>query len=100
MGEIDGYEIPSSEYEQACLQAVRRALSGLREDRDQVRVKNVELVRSDDCVCIVAFLVRHGEDTHEVWRLYEDVFSGIPPAGSAEPPQGVADQMLVWAMGG
>lgn len=95
---VDG---PSEEYEQACLEAVRRQMLGSEAlQRDGVVVKSVELVRSKDCRCIVAFLVRHGHDTREVWRLYEDVFNGTLPPGQAEDPDSVALQMVIWAMGG
>jgi hypothetical protein len=94
-------DIPSPEYERKCLEAVRRTLLGDGGRlSDLVKVQWVGLVREDDRPLIVAHLTRRGEKVEEVWRLYEDVFSGVPPPGHAEDPQGVADQMLVWALGG
>lgn len=94
------FDIPSAEYEQACLDAVRGQLGDSKVlEHDGIELKSVELVRGANCLCIVAFLVRKGRDTRVVWRLYEDAFSGIPPEGRAEPPDGVATQMWLWAMG-
>ena len=94
-------DIPSPEYEQECLEAVRRALLGNGGRLSElVTVRSVELVREDDRPLIVAHLTRRGEEVKEAWRLYEDVFSGVAPPGHAEDPEGVADQMMIWAMGG
>jgi hypothetical protein len=94
------FEIPSSEYEQACLEAVRLALGGLREEDQGVVAQSVELVRDGDDHRIVAMVVTRGKQRRIEWRFYEDAFSGIPPEGKAEPPAGVGTQMMVWAMGG
>jgi hypothetical protein len=94
-------EPPCPEYEQACLAAVRKILlESTTLERDGVTIKSVELVRTADCTCIVAFLVRSGIDTRAVWRLYEDVFHGMLPPGQAESPDGVATGMWISAMGG
>lgn len=92
---------PCPQYEQACLEAVRKTLhESPTLERDGVVVKSVELVRSGDCVCIVASIVRGGIDTRSVWHLYEDVFHGTLPRGQAENPEGVATGMWISAMGG
>jgi hypothetical protein len=95
-------EIPSSEYEEACLQAVRRALlddkRGLQ--RHGAVVHSVDLVLNGNDRRIVAPVTRRGAKHLVEWRLYEDVFSGVMPAGEAEDPEGVATQMFVWAIGG
>jgi hypothetical protein len=95
----DEFDIPSPQYEQACLEAVRRALGGLSEEHQGVVAQSVELVHDDDDHRIVATLLKRGKQRRIEWRLYEDAFSGIPPEGKAEPPDGVGTQMMVWAMG-
>jgi hypothetical protein len=96
----DEFDIPSPEYEQACLEAVRDALGGLDEQRDGVLVDSIELVHEGDDHRIVATIRRRGALRKIEWHLYVDAFSGIPPAGKAEPPAGVGTQMMVWAVGG
>ena len=71
---------------------------GLR--RDGIEVQDVDLVSEGDKRLIRASFTQRGKEKQEVWRLYEDAFSGIPPPGKAEPPEGVATQMWVWVMGG
>jgi hypothetical protein len=91
----------SPEYEQDCLEAVRRVLLGNEGVlNDRVRVRSVDLIQKGERALIVASVIRAGAEAKIVWRLYEDVFSGTMPPGHAEHPEGVADQMLVWAIGG
>jgi len=94
------FDIPSPEYEHACLESVRDALGGLKEDPDGVVAQSVELVHDGDDHRIVATILKRGKQERIEWRLYEDVFSGIFPEGEAEPPAGVGTQMMVWAVGG
>lgn len=93
-------DIPSPEYEEACLAAVRATLSQLEPDRDHVCLERVELVVEGDRRCIVATVVRHGRRQTIDWQLYEDVFTGEMPPGEAEFPDQVGLQMMIWATGG
>jgi hypothetical protein len=95
------YDIPSPEYEQACLREVEKALGRLRLDRDGVVVHGIELVQhGENDKRIVASLTRRGLPRRVEWRLYHDAFNGIPPEGQAEFPEDVGMGMSVWAMGG
>jgi hypothetical protein len=91
---------PSPEYEHACLEAVSRVLLNRRQLDDNTKVDAVGLVVDRGHRSIVAWYERFGEPRKETWRLYEDMFSGEMPHGEAEDPEGVADQMLVWVLGG
>jgi len=94
-------DIPSREYERACLEAVRATLSKIEPERDRTSVESIELiVGKDDDRRIVATIVRHGRRRTVEWQLYEDVFTGEMPPGEAEYPKEVALQMMIWATGG
>lgn len=92
--------IPSPEYEGACLRAVREVMSKVEPERDRTTVESVELVVSGDDRRIVVTIVRHGRRRTVDWKLYDDVFSGKMPPGEAEFPDDVALQMMIWATGG
>lgn len=93
-------DIPSPDYEQACLAAVRRTLFKLTPARDHTTVESVELVANGDDRRIVATIIRHGTRQTIDWQLYEDVFTGKMPPGEAEFPNEVGLQMMIWATGG
>lgn len=95
---VDG---PSPEYEQACLQAVQRALLNNEALKTTgIDVKTVDLVIRGDERLIVAAVTRFGRPAEVTWELYEDVFNGTLPPGQAEDPESVALAMWVWAQGG
>lgn len=93
-------DIPSPEYEDACLRAVRRVMSKVVPERDHTTVESVELVVNGEDRRIVVTIVRHGRRRTVDWTLYEDVFTGEMPPGEAEFPDEVALQMMIWATGG
>lgn len=91
---------PDPAYEHACMEAVRRVLLSKPKLDDRRVVTSVGLVVDREQRWIVAWYKWRGEPRVAKWCLYEDVFSGKMPPGEAEHPEGVADQMLVWVIGG
>ncbi len=92
---------PSDEYEQACLEAVRKIMSDSTTlERDKVVVESVELETTDEARRTVVSLLQVGLPRKVEWTLYEDTFHGTLPRGQAENPEGVATGMWIWAMGG
>lgn len=92
---------PSPEYEQACLEAVRKSLlENPKPEIDGFVAKSVDIVGAGRDRRIVASIVRAGLPRKVEWILYEDVFHGTLPEGQAESPDGVATGMWIQAMDG